>query len=271
MISLALISLKNIFLSGIVMLGVSLVLGLLIVIISNFFQLSRNEKKEALLEALPGANCGGCGFAGCAGYADYLLKAGADTGLCAVGGIACSREIASILGAEAVEPTPKVVVLHCQGTPEQTSPRYQYHGTQSCNAAHSLLGGPGSCTYGCLGFGDCVAVCAFGALSLHDGIVRVDPIECTGCGACTKVCPKKILKLIPVTAGVEVFCSNEWPGGLTRKNCHIGCIGCGRCVKVCPTGAINLKGSLAAIDQSLCTNCHACVDVCPTKAVAIRS
>lgn len=271
MVSFALFSLNSILLPGLVMLGVSLVLGFLIVIVSNFFQLSSNEKKEAILEALPGANCGGCGFAGCAGYADYLLKPGADTGLCAVGGIACSREIASILGTEAVEPTPKVVALHCQGTPTQTSPRYQYHGTKSCNAAHGLLGGPGSCTYGCLGFGDCIAVCAFGALSLQDGIVHVDPTECTGCGTCVKICPKSILKLIPVTAGVEVFCSNEWPGGLTRKNCHIGCIGCGRCVKVCPTGAIRLKGSLASIDQSLCTNCHACVDVCPTKAVAIRS
>jgi Na+-translocating ferredoxin:NAD+ oxidoreductase RNF subunit RnfB len=270
MISFALFSFQNILLSGLVMLGVALTLGFLIVIVSTFFQVSQNEKKEALLEALPGANCGGCGFAGCAGYAEYLLKPGADTGLCSPGGAACAREIATILGTVADEPKPQVVVLLCQGAQDQTSPRYQYHGTQSCSAAHGLLGGPGSCTYGCLGFGDCIAACAFGALKIRDGIIQVDSFECTGCGACTKVCPKNLLRIIPVTASVEVRCRNEWPGGLTRKNCHIGCIGCGRCVKVCPTGAISLKGPLAHLDQTLCINCGACAEVCPTKSIEKR-
>lgn len=267
MLSFALSSFQNILLPGLVMLGVALTLGFLIVLVSNFFQIKQDAKKDALIDALPGANCGGCGFAGCAGYADYLLKPGADTGLCSPGGVACAREIAAILGTVADEPKPQIVVLLCQGTRDQTSPRYQYHGTQSCSAAHSLLGGPGSCTYGCLGFGDCIASCAFGALSLRDGIIKVDPLECTGCGACTKTCPKSLLKLIPRTSTVEVRCLNEWPGGLTRKNCHIGCIGCGRCAKVCPSGAITLKGALAFIDQSLCTNCGACADVCPTKSI----
>ncbi|MBN1892395.1 MAG: RnfABCDGE type electron transport complex subunit B [Clostridiales bacterium] len=259
--------LDDILIPGLIMFGAALLLGFLIIIISNIFKVPRNEKKEALMDALPGANCGGCGFPGCEGYADYLLKPGADTGLCSVGGAECAREIAAILGTEAVEPEKKLVVLHCQGTHEHTSPRYEYLGTQSCHAAHNLLGGPGSCTYGCLGFGDCVAACAFDALCICDGIVHVDREKCTGCGQCVKACPKNLLQLLPASATVAVRCSNEWPGAQTRKFCNIGCIGCRRCVKECPVDAISMKGSLAVIDQSLCIHCGACVDVCPTKAI----
>ncbi|MDD4095062.1 MAG: RnfABCDGE type electron transport complex subunit B [Oscillospiraceae bacterium] len=261
-------AINDILIPSLIMLGAALLLGVLIVIVSNIFKVPRNEKKEALMDALPGANCGGCGFPGCEGYADYLLTPGANTSLCSVGGAECAREIATILGTEAVEPEKKIVVLHCQGTRDHTSPRYEYLGTQSCHSAHNLLGGPGSCTYGCLGFGDCVAACAFDALHIKDGIVHVDREKCTACGQCVKACPKRLLKLLPADATVAVRCSNEWPGARTRKVCNIGCIGCKRCVKECSVEAISMNGSLAVIDQSLCIHCGACVAVCPTKAIA---
>lgn len=265
---LELSALRNILIPGLVMLGAALLLGILIVIISHVCAVERNETREALVDALPGANCGGCGFPGCDAYAEYLLAPGADTSLCSVGGVECAREIASILGTAAVEPEEKVVILHCQGTRNQTGPRYDYLGTLSCHAANGLLAGPGSCTYGCLGFGDCIEVCAFDALRIQDGIVHVNRDNCTGCGQCVKVCPKNLLHLVPVKATLAVRCQNEWPGALTRKNCHIGCIGCGRCFKVCPSQAITLKGSLATVNQALCTHCDACIEVCPTKAIA---
>jgi len=263
-------SVQNILVPGAIIGGIAALLGILIVIVSHFFHLPVNEKKEAILSALPGANCGGCGFAGCDGYAQYLADGASDTSRCAVGGAACAGELASILGVEAKYPEKQVVRLLCQGTtgPDgATNPRYEYLGTKTCNAAHGLLGGPGSCTYGCLGFGDCIAACAFHALSVRDGIIHVDTDECTACGQCVKVCPKNILQLLPVSAEVAVLCKNTWPGAQTRKNCTAGCIGCQKCMKVCPAGAISMTGGLAVVSQELCTHCGECVKVCPTHAV----
>lgn len=259
---------QNILIPSAVMFALALFLGIIIVIISQIFHVTRNEKRVALIDALPGANCGGCGFSGCDAYADYLLKPGADTSLCSVGGIACAQEIASILGTEVIEPEQKVAVLHCQGNSDFTSPRYEYLGTQTCHAAHGLLGGFGSCTYGCLGFGDCMSACAFGAMSIHKGIVCIDRRECTGCGQCIKICPKKLIELLPIRSTVAVRCRNEWPGAQTRKHCRIGCIGCRKCVKACPVEAISMQGSLAIIDQRACIRCDACVESCPTHAIA---
>ena len=260
-------TLRNIMVPGLIVLSIAAILGLLIVIVSNVFSIPVDEKKEALLAALPGANCGGCGFAGCEGYAEFLANGSSDTSMCSVGGAACAMELASLLGVAASLPEPKVVRLLCQGTREHTSPRYDYRGTTSCNAAHGLLGGPGSCTYGCMGFGDCIAVCSFHALSRKDGIISVDESACTACGLCVKICPKNLLQLFPKTADVAVLCKNAWPGNETRKNCTIGCIGCKKCEKACPSGAIKMNGPLAVVDQGLCIHCNACVAVCPTHAI----
>jgi len=262
-------TIQNILIPGSVVLGIAALLGILIVIVSHFFQLPVNEKKEALTAALPGANCGGCGFAGCDGYAQFLADGSTDTSLCAVGGAACSAELASILGVSPVFSEPSVVRLLCQGTSVHTKRRYEYSGTTTCNAAHGLLGGPGACTYGCLGFGDCITVCAFHALSVKDGIISVDIKECTACGQCVKICPKDLLKLFPKSSEEAVLCKNTWPGPQTRKNCTVGCIGCQKCVKTCPAGAISMTDALAVIDQTVCTRCGACVTVCPTQSVLL--
>ena len=265
-------SLINILIPTGIVFALAAILGILIVIVSHVFRVPVNEKKDALAAALPGANCGGCGFAGCDGYAEYLANGATDTSLCSVGGAACSRELASILGVEAVIAEPRIVRLLCQGTrgPDgKTSDRYEYRGTHTCHAANGLLGGAGACTYGCLGFGDCVEVCAFGALSRKDGIVKVDPSECTACGVCVKTCPKGLLQLLPASAEVGVLCLNTWPGAQTRKNCSIGCIGCQKCVKTCPVDAISMNGHLAVIDQAICTRCGACEKVCPTGSIGL--
>ena len=192
-----LFALENILIPSLIMLGAALLLGVLIVIVANIFTMPRNEKKEALLDALPGANCGGCGFAGCEGYADYLLKPGADTSLCSVGGAECAREIAGILGTEAKEPEKRIVVLHCQGTSEHTAPRYEYLGTQSCHLAHNLLGGPGSCTYSCMGFGDCVAICAFDALISKTGSSTLTARSAPLAVSVSKPAPRNCLSFCP--------------------------------------------------------------------------
>jgi len=261
-------TIQNILVPGTIVLCLAALLGILIVIVSHFFQMPVNEKKEALVAALPGANCGGCGFAGCDGYAQFLADGSTDTSLCAVGGAACSAELASILGVAATFAEPSVVRLLCQGTEDRTKRRYEYLGTLTCNAAHGLLGGPGACTYGCLGYGDCITVCAFHALSGKNGIIQVDSKACTACGQCVRMCPKDLLQLFPRSAEVAVLCKNTWPGAQTRKNCDVGCIGCQKCAKTCPVGAISMTGALAVIDQTLCTRCGACVKVCPTHSIA---
>ncbi len=262
-------SVQNILIPGTVVLAIAALLGILIVIVSHFFQLPVNEKKDAILSALPGANCGGCGFAGCDGYAQFLADGATNTSLCSVGGAACSIELASILGVEAIFTEPKAARLLCQGTTACTQRRYEYLGTLTCNAAHGLLGGPGACTYGCLGYGDCMTVCAFGAISKKDGIIQVDPNECTACGQCVIMCPKDLLQLLPKSADVAVLCKNGWPGAQTKKNCSVGCIGCQKCAKVCPVGAISMTGPLAVVDQNLCIHCGACVPVCPTQSIVL--
>lgn len=264
-------SVQNIALPSLVVLAIAAILGILIVIVSHFFRLPVNEKKDAIVSVLPGANCGGCGFAGCDGYAEYLANDGPDLTLCAVGGAQCIREIGQILGKNADIPDKKVCILLCQGTQGEnghTHSRYEYLGTQSCKAANGLLGGPGSCTYGCLGFGDCITACAFGAISKVNGIIQIDPVKCTACSQCVKVCPKKVLELVPVRTTVAVLCKNSWPGAQTKKSCDIGCIGCKRCEKVCPSQAITMEGPLAVIHQDRCTHCGACIEVCPTKTIS---
>ncbi len=263
-------SLQNIAVPALLVLAISVVLGILIVIVSHFFRLPVDEKKDVIAEALPGANCGGCGFPGCEGYAEYLAGGGDDMTLCSVGGVSSVKKIAEILGKDAVLPEKKVCVLLCQGTQGEnghTHRRYDYLGTQTCSAANGLLAGPGSCTYGCLGFGDCVGACMFDAIVMDDGIVKINTKKCTACGQCVKACPKHVLQILPVDSTVAVLCQNKWPGVQTRKSCDIGCIGCKRCEKACPAGAITMNGPLAEIDQSKCTHCGACVEVCPTSAV----
>lgn len=260
--------LQNILVPGLVVLGIALLLGGLIITVAHFFQLPSNPTKDELLSALPGANCGGCGYPGCEGYAQYLAEGGKDTTLCTAGGPDCAAELAAILGVAPTVFEAKVAVLLCQGTQQHTQRRYEYLGTQTCNAAHGLLGGPGACTYGCLGFGDCIGVCAFGALKIVDGIVQIDPNECTACGQCVKICPKELLQLLPRSAKQVVACSNSWPGARTKQNCSVGCIGCRRCEKTCPVSAITLDKPLAKINQQICTRCGECEKVCPTHSIS---
>ncbi len=263
---------ESIGIPTLVVFGIAVVLGILIVIVSHVFRMPTNAKRDEITAALPGANCGGCGYPGCEGYAQYLADGGTEIALCAVGGEACIAKIAEILGKEPVSLEKTVCVLLCQGTQGEnghTKSRYDYRGTTTCSAAATLLGGPGSCTYGCLGFGDCVQVCAFHAIRKENGIVRIDPNACTACGVCVKACPKQVLTLLPVTSDVAVLCKNSWPGAQTRQSCDIGCIGCRRCEKVCPSGAIIMNGPLATVNQEACTHCGECERVCPTKSIGI--
>jgi electron transport complex protein RnfB len=241
--------------------------------VANKFRVYEDPKIDLVEEALPAANCGGCGFAGCRNFAEACVKANSFDGLyCPVGGNEVMASVASILGREAVEQEATVAVIRCHGTPEHRPKTNKYDGAASCTITHSLYTGESGCPFGCLGQGDCISVCDFDAIHMNPdtGLPEVIDDKCTACGACVKACPRDIIELRkknPKDRKIFVSCINEEKGGVARKSCSVACIGCGKCVKVCPFDAITMENNLAYIDPVKCRLCRKCVTECPTNAI----
>ncbi len=250
---------------------IGIVGAIVLVAASIFMHVPVDERVEKINEALPGANCGACGCAGCADYAKTIVEDGNDINKCIPGGNGCIAAIAEIMGAEATEAAVIKAVVACSGTCEKTTKRYEFQGAlTSCLAVKGLYGGDGACTYGCLGYGDCVSVCNFGALKIENGIAVVDRDKCTGCNACAKVCPNKIINIIPDHKRKPIVaCRNCDKGGDTRKACSTGCIGCMKCQKKCPKEAIVIENFLATIDQEKCVGCGLCIKECPMNVIMV--
>ncbi|MEG1824254.1 MAG: RnfABCDGE type electron transport complex subunit B [Cloacibacillus sp.] len=251
-----------------VMGGLGVVFGGLLAFASEKFKVEVDPRQSEIRAKLPGANCGGCGFPGCDGYADACVNAGAKPNLCAAAGPEVAAEIAAILGVAAEEAEPMVAYVKCQGTTQKTVKDCVYMGVHDCREAAVVPGkGPSACTFGCMGFGTCVSVCAFGAVKIADGVAKVDPEKCVACGACVNECPRSVITLVPRKSKVQVACSNPLKGPLVKQVCSVGCIGCGICAKVCPVKAATLNGALAQIDPATCINCGLCATKCPVKAI----
>lgn len=249
-----------------ILFGIAVVCGVILTLSSVFFGVKEDETAVAIRDCLPGANCGACGYSGCDGYAKALAEGKAATTLCVPGGDKAAKDIAAILGVEAGDVVEKVAYVACNGTCGAAEKKYDYRGEPNCIAANLAYSGDKSCSFACLGYGDCARACPQDAISIDD-IARVDPKKCIGCGICVRVCPNNIIKLIPDTTRVVVECSNHEKGAVTRKQCTNGCIGCMKCEKTCPHGAIKVIDNLATIDYSLCTGCGECVKVCPVKCI----
>lgn len=243
--------------------------GVLLAIASIVFRVHQDERIGKIRAVLPGANCGGCGYPGCDGYASGIVSEGAHTNKCSVGGAKVAHQIAEIMGVADEEATPMRAFLRCKGTCEASPRTLVYDGVQDCRSAVTVPGGsPNACPFGCVGFGTCVSVCNFGALSMgDDGLPVVDLAKCVGCGACVSACPKAVLELVPSMADVIVACNSHWKGPMVKKVCSAGCIGCGICAKVCPVQAVTLDHDLAVIDQSKCIKCKKCAERCPAKCI----
>lgn len=237
-------------------------------IASIFFSVEVDPKVQEIGEMLPGANCGGCGFPGCAGFAEAVAAGNADVSGCVAGGESVAREIGRILGLEVKTGNKKVARVFCRGGINHAQEKYEYIGVRDCRAAQILAGGPKSCIYGCLGFGTCVQACSFGAISMGpDRIPLIDPHKCTSCGRCVSICPRHIIKLVPASQSFSVLCSSHDKGKQVKEVCEIGCIACQICVKKCPEEAINMEDSLAVIDTEKCVSCGICWEKCPQKII----
>ncbi|MBR4037932.1 MAG: Fe-S cluster domain-containing protein, partial [Tidjanibacter sp.] len=249
------------------------VLAAVLYFVAQKFKVEEDPRIDEVEKMLPGANCGGCGFAGCRGMAEALVKNDDISALyCPVGGGDVMKAVASYLGKAAPEREPQVAVVRCAGSCANRPRTNQFNGAPSCAVVAATYGGETGCTFGCLGKGDCTAVCEFGAITMNPetGLPEVDDEKCTACGACVKACPKGVIELrkkFPKSRKVYVSCVNKDKGGVARKSCKAACIGCGKCAKVCPFGAITVENNLAFIDSTKCRLCRKCVVECPTGAI----
>ena len=253
------------------------ILGLLLALVLYFvaerFKVEEDPRIDEVEKVMPGANCGGCGYAGCRAFADAAVKAAdLDSQFCPVGGNDVMKKVAAILGIQVKEKAPMVAVVRCNGTCENRPKINEYDGAVSCKVKAALYGGDTGCSYGCLGCGDCVAACQFGALSMDPatGLPVVDESLCTACGSCVAVCPKKIIELRnkgPRGMREFVSCVNKDKGPAVKKACAAACIGCGICQKTCQHDAIVLENNVAYIDFAKCKLCRECEAMCPTGAI----
>ena len=247
--------------------AVGVIAGILLVLASHFFKVEEDEKVVKVRACLPGANCGACGFAGCDSYAEAVAKGAAEANLCIPGGAAVVSELSGVLGVELSSAEEKVAFVFCNG--DCNSVRYDvvYDGIESCKASKLIYGGPSACKFGCIGCGDCAAVCPADAICIHDSLAHVNPDKCIGCGKCVKTCPNKVIDMVPKKSKVVVMCSNPEKGAVARKKCKNVCFGCKKCEKTCPSHAITVTNNLARIDYDKCSGCRECFDACVTKCI----
>ncbi len=247
--------------------GTGLVFGLLLAFASHVFAVEVDERTEKILECLPGANCGSCGYAGCSAYAQAVTDGEAPVNGCTVGKAPVAEKIAAIMGTEAGEVEDVVARVMCGGDCANSVYKYEYEGVNDCVAAARYAGGLKRCESGCLGLGHCVSVCKFGAISVVDGVAVVDAEKCQACGACVKSCPKNLIQLVPRSNRHWVLCSNPEIGRYVNQYCKKGCIGCKLCEKACHFDAIHVVNNHAVIDYDKCKNCGLCAKKCPRGVI----
>lgn len=248
---------------------IALLCALLLVIADKFMAVKEDERVKKIRACLPGANCGSCGFAGCDGYAKALVDGKTKTNLCIPGSDDVAKQIADILGVEAEDVIEQVAYVHCNGDCRHTEKKFNYVGITTCAAAKLHYGGDGLCKYGCLGYGDCAAVCPQGAICLENGIAHIDPRKCIGCGLCEKTCPNHVISMLPDYADTVVSCINKEPEEVVKPKCTNACIGCGECAEACPVNAITVRQNLARINYETCVGCTYCEYVCKTGAIKL--
>lgn len=253
--------------------GLGLLLAVILFLVARQFRVEEDPRIDEVEKVMPGANCGGCGFAGCRAFAEAAVKApNLDNNYCPVGGNEVMQKVAAILGYEVKEKAPQAAVVRCNGSCANRPKTNVYDGAASCRVKAALYSGDTGCPFGCLGCGDCVNACQFGAIVMNPetGLPVVDESKCTACGACAKACPKGIIEIRPKgPRGMKLYvsCVNKDKGPVAKKACAAACIGCGLCAKTCTHGAVTVTDNVAYIDPAKCKLCRECEAVCPTGAI----
>jgi len=263
-------SLKIIAESAAVLGVLGVIFGAVLGVAAKVFAIERDPREDEIVSALPGANCGACGYAGCGGYASAVVSGDAPANKCVPGGNDAAAAVAAIMGLEAGTVERQVAFVRCAGG--ATSERkYNYIGLEDCYSALRAIGeGPLSCRWGCLGLGTCAKACEYGALSVAEGVAKVNREKCKGCKKCVLECPKRLISIVPYDAPVTIGCNSRAKGASVKKLCEVGCIACGLCVKNCPNGALTLEDNIVNIDYSKCVACGTCVEKCPRKVIHAR-
>ncbi len=252
--------------------GFAVLFGTILALAAKKWFVKTDPRIEKALEVMAHAHCGACGYAGCEQYAEAVVDdPSVPPNLCTPGGDTCTQALAELTGKEPSAREPHYARIMCGGGDPKGKRSFQYKGVQDCRAAVLAVGGNKACSYGCLGYGTCVVVCPFGALTMGtDNLPIVDTSKCTGCRKCEIACPKKVIEVVRASYQVYVACHSLDKAASTRKKCEVGCIGCSLCVKICPTGAAKLVDNCVHIDVNTCNLCGACVPKCPTKAIINR-
>lgn len=252
----------------IIFLILGLLLGAILAFASVKFHVETDPKLEEIIEALPGANCGACGYPGCSGCGKAIFEGKAPVNSCPVGGSTTAVAIAGIMGIEAnSDQKPLVARVKCNGA-DNAKAIYEYSGAKSCLLAKNSFSGMKLCDFGCFGLGTCAVSCPFDAIEMINGLPKVNAKKCTACGVCVKACPQFLMELIPQDQKVLVNCNNTDKAKNAMSACKVACIKCKKCEKACNFDAIHV-GGVAVIDYAKCTNCRACAEVCPTHAILV--
>ena len=252
--------------------GLGVIFGLVLAYANKKLAIEVNPLIHIVEDALPKGQCGACGYAGCMAYAEaVVLNPDVSPSLCIPGKEPVAKMVAELTGKAAAALEPRIAQVHCAGGEGKAQRNFLYEGVEDCLAASLMFGGSKSCRYGCLGLATCVKNCPFDAMTMSaDGLPVIDPDKCTGCGKCETVCPKKVIRMMPLTAKVRVNCNSLDKGAVARKACSVACIACSLCMRECPHGAIKMENNLAVVNSEIC---HAvcsdarCLGKCPTKAI----
>jgi Na+-translocating ferredoxin:NAD+ oxidoreductase RNF subunit RnfB len=249
------------------------VAALILYFVAQKFKVYEDPRIDTVCEKLPGANCGGCGYAGCRALAEAIVKAESlENKFCPVGGANTMNEIAEVMNLSVEASEPKIAVVRCNGGKCNTQAKANFEGFDNCLFAHMTFSSEGGCANGCLGLGNCVKACSFDAIHINPEtkLPEVDEEKCVACGACVKTCPRSVIELRNKgknSRRVFVSCINQEKGAAAKKNCEAACIGCGKCAKACPFEAISINNNVAYIDFNKCKLCRKCVAECPTGAI----
>mgnify|MGYP000518895683 CR=1 FL=1 len=259
---------QSILIAALSMGGLGLIFAAILAIANIKLHVEEDPRVTEIMDVIPGANCGGCGYPGCSAFADAVVKGDAPVNGCPVGGDEFAEQVAKIMGVEVVKGEKVVAQCQCQGGMAEIAYQGEYQGAQSCIAATLVSGGKKLCEFGCLGLGDCAAACKFGAITISENrLPVVDPDKCVACGECVDVCPRDLMEMHPISHRVKVLCKNHDIGRYAMKVCTRSCIACGLCVKKCPFDAIHVIDNKATIDYEKCKQCGLCATVCPNNAI----